>query len=113
MAVNLATPERAHYAALDQRLLAATRAINILPTVAWPASLEQRMIAAYEKGDYALPQVQYLRPDLARARAELAAIEREAETVLAGDPIGDYLCRTASSWRIATEMLDAVGSAET
>jgi len=106
-------PASAHrqYAALDQRLLAATRAINILPTVTWPASLEQRMIAAYEKGDYALPQVSYVRPELAGVRAELMAIEREAERSLAGDPIGDYLCRTAESWRIATDMLEAVGSA--
>lgn len=104
-------PDRKHYAALDQRLLAATRAINILPTVTWPASLEQRMIAAYEKGDYALPQVSYVRPDLAGVRAELMAIEREAEVSLAGDPIGDYLCRTAASWRTATDMLEAVGSA--
>ena len=57
-------PECRHYAALDRRLLAATRAINILPTVAWPASLEQRMIAAYERGDYALPEVSYVRPEL-------------------------------------------------
>ena len=34
------------YAALDQRLLVATRTINILPTVSWPASLERRMIEA-------------------------------------------------------------------
>ena len=104
-------PECRHYAALDRRLLAATRAINILPTVAWPASLEQRMIAAYERGDYALPEVSYVRPELSQVRSELVAIEREAETLLAGDPIGDYLCRTAASWRVATEMLEAVGSA--
>jgi uncharacterized protein (TIGR02421 family) len=108
---TVASPEHKHYAALDQRLLAATRAINILPTVAWPASLEQRMIAAYENGDYVLPHVDYVRPDLAGARAELEAIEREAERSLAGDPIGEYLCRTAGSWRIATDMLGAVGSA--
>jgi len=104
------TPERNHYAALDRRLLAATRAINILPTVAWPASLEQRMIAAYERGDYALPDVRYVRPELSQVRSELVAIENEAGTLLAGDPIGDYLCRTAASWRVATEMLEAVGS---
>lgn len=106
-----ATPLLQRYAALDRRLLAATRGINILPTVAWPGSLERRMIAAYGKGQFTLPQVDYLRPELGEARAELAAIEREAVAVAAGDPIGDYLCRTAGSWRIATEMLEAVGSA--
>jgi uncharacterized protein (TIGR02421 family) len=105
------TPARQHYAALDRRLLAASRAINILSTVSWPASLEQRMIAAYDRGDYSLPQVEYVRPDLAGVRAELVAIEREADTLLAGDPIGEYLCRSARSWHVATQMLDAVGSA--
>jgi uncharacterized protein (TIGR02421 family) len=101
-------PELQRYADLDQRLLAAVRGIRILPTVAWPASLEDRMIEAYTKGNYTLPDVRYQRPDLAEARAELAAIEREADD---GDPLGDYLKRTAESWRIAAEMLEAVGTA--
>jgi uncharacterized protein (TIGR02421 family) len=95
------------YAALDKRLLAAVRGIGVLATVAWPASLEARLIDAYRRGEYTLPEVGYVRPDLAAARAELAAIEREA-----GDahPLGDYLRRSAESWRIAAEMLEAVGS---
>jgi len=101
-------PELQRYAALDQRLLTAVRGIQILPTVAWPASLEDRMIAAYSRRAYALPKVDYAVPDLAEVRAELAAIEAEA-----GDthPVGDYLRRTAESWRIATDMLGAVGTA--
>jgi uncharacterized protein (TIGR02421 family) len=102
--------DQQHYADLDRRMLAAARSINILPTVAWPASLEQRMIAAYDQGRYALPEVHYVRPDLGQAHAELVAVEREAQASLDGDPIGDYLCRTAASWRIAAEMLEAVGS---
>ncbi|KRF01934.1 hypothetical protein ASG87_10535 [Frateuria sp. Soil773] len=101
-------PGLQRYAALDQRLLAAARGINILPTVAWPASLEDRMIAAYAQGRFTLPEVGYVRPDLSATRAELAAIEREAGH---DDPLGEYLCRTAESWRIAAEMLEAVGTA--
>ncbi len=105
-------PELQHYAALDQRLLAAVRGIRILPTVAWPASLESRMIEAYGKGRFALPEVSYVRPDLSAARAELAAIEAAAgEEGSATDPLGDYLRRTAASWRVAAEMLESVGSA--
>lgn len=100
-------PGMQRYADLDQRLLAAVKGIRILPTVAWPASLEDRMIAAYSKGQYALPEVTYHAPDLSAERAELAAIEREAGY---DDPIGEYLCRTAESWRIAAEMLEAVGT---
>lgn len=97
------------YAALDQRLLAVVRGIRILPTVAWPASLESRMIEAYSQGRFALPQVTYARPDMAAVRAELADIEAAAA---GGDPLGDYLRRTAASWQTAAQMLEAVGTAD-
>jgi uncharacterized protein (TIGR02421 family) len=95
------------YAALDKRLLAAVKGINILSTVSWPASLEDRMIEAYGKGQYALPEVSYRKPDLSEVRKELAAIEKEAGD---GDPLREYLRRTAESWRVAAEMLEAVGT---
>jgi uncharacterized protein (TIGR02421 family) len=95
------------YAALDKRLLAAVRGINILATVSWPASLEDRMIEEYGRGQYTLPEITYKRPDLSEARKELAAIESEAGD---GNPLGEYLRRTAESWRIAAEMLEAVGT---
>ena len=108
-------PALQRYAELDRRLLAAVRGIGILAAVAWPASLESRMIADFARGRFALPEVAYARPDLSGARAELAAIEREAAAVADaaddGRALGDYLRRTAESWRIAAEMLEAVGSA--
>ncbi|WP_130617376.1 flavohemoglobin expression-modulating QEGLA motif protein [Dyella amyloliquefaciens] len=100
-------PSLQRYADLDQRLLAAVKGIRILSSVAWPASLEDRMIAAYAKGQFSLPEVSYQAPDFSAERAELAAIEREAGY---DDPMGEYLCRTAESWRIAAEMLEAVGT---
>ena len=105
-------PALQRYAELDRRLLAAARGIAILPTVAWPASLENRMIAAYAAGRFALPEISYTRPDLAAARAELVAIEAAAggRDGLDVDPLGDYLRRTAESWRIAADMLESVGT---
>ena len=106
------SPTLQRYADLDKRLLAAARGITILPTVAWSASLENRMIAAYSKGFFTLPDVIYKRPDLSAPRAELAAIEAEAGGKDPDDidPLGDYLRRTAESWLIAAEMLEAVGT---
>jgi uncharacterized protein (TIGR02421 family) len=103
-------PSLQRYAELDQRLLAAVRGIHILPTVAWPASLESRMIEVYSRGRFTLPQVSYVRPDLTAARAELAAIEHAAGADAQADPLGDYLQRTADSWLVAAEMLQAVGT---
>ena len=99
--------ELRRYAELDRRLLAAVKPIHILPTVAWPASLENRLIEAYGQGRFSLPEVSYQRPDLASTRAELAAIEAAAGT---DDPLGEYLMRTAESWRVAAEMLESVGT---
>ncbi|APG03340.1 hypothetical protein BJI69_05045 [Luteibacter rhizovicinus DSM 16549] len=101
------TPDMRRYAALDQRLLAAVRAIRILPTVSWPASVEERLIAEFGAGRLSLPDIRYRPPDLGGTRAELEAIERE---VCEDHPIAEYLRRTAESWRVATEMLDAAGT---
>ncbi len=100
------------YAALDHRLLAAVRGIHILSTVAWPASLESRLITAFASGRVSLPRVDYVRPDFSAARAELASIAAAAgggdpEDI---DPVADYLRRTAESWRTAARMLEAVGT---
>ncbi len=110
---KLVDPALQRYAELDQRLLAAVRGIHILSTVAWPASLETRMIEAYSRGLYRLPEVSYRVPDFATARAELAAIAAAAGGCDAQDidPLGDYLRRSAESWAIAAQMLEAVGSA--
>ena len=86
------------------------KGIRILPTVAWPASLENRLIADFAAGRYTLPEVQYQRPDHAAARAELEAIESAA--LAQGGALGEYLARTAESWRIAAEMLEVVGTAQ-
>lgn len=106
-------PALKRYAELDQRLLAAVRGIHILSTVAWPASLESRMIEAYGQGRFSLPEVSCRVPDLTDARTELASIEVAVGGVDAAevDPLGDYLRRTAESWQIAAQMLEAVGTA--
>ena len=99
--------ELEHCAALDRRLVAAIRRIRILPTVAWPPTLEQTFLALGEGAAPRLPQVHYTPPDLARERAELEAIRNEAD---AAHPLGDYLRSTAASWLTAAAMLEAVGT---
>lgn len=95
------------YADLDQRLVAATRGIRLLDSVSWPAAIELDFIAAWKAGKAALPTVAYPQVDFAATREELAAIVRAAD---ASHPLGDYIVRSAESWRIATELLDAMGT---
>lgn len=94
--------------ALDARLVAAIRRIRLLQVVSWPASAQRHFINNWQRGFRSLPDVRYNVPDLSDEREELIAIHAEAE---AGHPVGDYLRRSAESWRIATELLESVGTA--
>jgi uncharacterized protein (TIGR02421 family) len=95
------------YSELDRRLVAATRGIHLLQLVSWPASIEMEFVAAWKSGTAKLPEIAYRRIDFSETREALAAIALAAE---AGHPLGDYIRRTAHSWRIATELLEAVGT---
>lgn len=99
----------AHCTALDARLVQAIRGIRLLQIVSWPASAQQRFLDNWRRGQRSLPDVRYAAPDLREAREELVSIYKQAD---AGHPVGDYLRRSAESWRIATDLLQSVGSAE-
>jgi uncharacterized protein (TIGR02421 family) len=109
-ATDLAVREAEHLTRcsdLDARLVAAIRGIRLLQAVSWPAALQQQFIEAWKRGERQLPEVSYARADLSRERAELIAVSAAADP---GHPVGQYLRRSAESWRIATELLEAVGT---
>jgi uncharacterized protein (TIGR02421 family) len=101
------TQPSAHHVELDQRLVAATRGIRVLASVSWPASVERGFIAAWKKGHARLPEITYAVGDYTDTRATLDDIIGAADPQ---HPLGDYIRRTAQSWRIATELLDAMGT---
>jgi len=92
---------------LDRRLVAAVKGIKLLAAVSWPASVQQTFLEQWHAGRPQLPQVGYAASDFSRTREELEDIYLQADTQ---HPLGDYLRRSAQSWRIATELLDAVGT---
>jgi uncharacterized protein (TIGR02421 family) len=95
------------YSELDRRLVAATRGIRLLQSVSWPASIEMDFVAAWKAGTARLPEITYPKFDFAETREALLGISIAAEP---GHPLGDYIRRTAQSWRIATELLDSIGT---
>ena len=95
------------YAELDRRLVEATRGIRLLDAVSWPASIEDSFVPAWRAGAAKLPVIRYARVDHAQTRKTLDAIAAEAD---ATDPLGDYIRRTAESWHVATELLEAMGT---
>ena len=106
MADSEATLKRC--AELDRRLVAAVKGIKLLASVSWPAKVQQKFLQGWRAGNPQLPKVEYAKSDFAATREELEDIFLSAD---AQHPVGDYLRRTAQSWRIATELLDAVGTA--
>jgi uncharacterized protein (TIGR02421 family) len=105
MAESAATLEKC--SELDRRLVAAVKGIKLLASVSWPARVQQIFLEGWHAGNPQLPKVDYARSDFSRVREELESIFLAADSQ---HPVGDYLRRTAQSWRIATELLDAVGT---
>jgi uncharacterized protein (TIGR02421 family) len=95
------------FSELDRRLVAAVKGIKLLAAVSWPTSVQMQFLEAWRGGCTLLPKVEYAPVDLSRARAELEAISLAAD---GEHPVGDYLRRTAQSWRTATELLEAAGT---
>ena len=79
------------HADLDRQLVAAVKGIRLLGSVSWPASAQTAFLERWHKGTVSMP------------------IHDAAD---AKHPVGDYIRRSAESWRVATELLDAVGTPE-
>jgi hypothetical protein len=69
--------------------------------------VQSAFLDAWHSGRPQLPKVEYEKNDYSRTREELEEVFLGADP---GHPVGDYLRRTAQSWRTATELLDAVGT---
>jgi uncharacterized protein (TIGR02421 family) len=101
-------PDVLHHAALDARLVKAARGIRLLGLVSWPASEQAQFLAAWARGNPALPVHDYPQLDFSDARRELDAVAAEAD---AAHPLGRYLVESAASWSIAAELLESLGTA--
>lgn len=102
-----ADPALLHHAALDARLVAAVRPIRMLEAVSWPAQVQESFLAAWRVGHLSMPRIAYPRFDFHEVRHELDAVYRAADP---DHPLGHYLRQTSESWRIATRLLDVLGS---
>jgi uncharacterized protein (TIGR02421 family) len=101
------TREIEHHTALDLRLVAAVKEIRLLESISWPAAAQAAFLAAYRSGNLVMPKIEYRRQDLHEVRAELLAVDKACDR---NHPIGRYIHQTSESWRIATRLLDVVGT---
>ena len=102
-----ASKEVAHHAALDARLVAAVKPIRLLESVSWPASAQEEFLSTWRRGQVRMPRIDYRKQDLSAVRAELDAIAGACDR---DHPLGRYLSLTCESWRIASRLLDVLGS---
>jgi uncharacterized protein (TIGR02421 family) len=96
------------FAELDAQLVAAVKGIKLLASLSWPASVQRTFLEHWRAGRARMPEVEYVRNDYSRSREELERVIAGAD---AAHPVGDYLRRTAQSWCLATQLLDAAATA--
>lgn len=107
MPTNNQTMQR--FVELDRQLVVAVRGIKLLGGLSWPASAQNQFLDQWRHGSTHLPAIEYPHTDFRDTRDALTRIEQSVD---ATHPIGEYLLRTAQSWRIATDLLDAAGTAQ-
>lgn len=98
-----------HHADLDARLVRAVRSLRLLQQVSWKQRLQQEFLAHWQQGRVRLPEPEYPVEDLGEVRRELAAICGACD---GDDPLGLYVRRTAESWQVAANLLEALGTPE-
>ena len=94
--------------ACDQALLEVGSKIRVLNAISWPATLETRFLDDWRAGRPRLPE-----PALVPQphTAEIAALDAIMGELDRGHPIGNWLYKSAWSFRVAARMLAQIGQA--
>src|SRR5207342_1769654 len=99
----------ADLAECDRALMSIGPKIKVLKAIDWPAELEQRFLASWQRGAPELP----VPPAPAQALGdEVAALEALMRRIDRGHPIGHWLFKTAWSYAVAARMLTHAGTPE-
>jgi uncharacterized protein (TIGR02421 family) len=92
--------------ASDQALLAVGRRIRVLNAIGWPAELETRFLEGWRAGRPQLPQPALTPQPHA---AEIEALDAIMAGLDRGHPVGNWLYKSAWSYRVAARMLAQIG----
>ena len=92
---------------VDAAIVRIGRKIRVLDAIAWPAALEDRFLAGYRANRMELPHPQLQPQDLDTEIAELAILSKRLDR---GHPLGNWLYKTAWSYRVAAHMLRGIGT---
>jgi len=101
------SPDIAHHAALDARMVKAARGIRLLSLASWPATVQAPFLESFARGQPQLPQIEYAKLEFGDERRELEAIGEQADPA---HPLGRYLIESTRSWAVAAQLLEALGT---
>ncbi len=99
-------PALAPLLAVDARLAKLGSRIRVLSGLAWPIELETRFLDGWRAGKPTLPAPPTQPVDHTDT---LAALDDILQHLDRGHPVGDWLYRTAWSYRVAARMLGSIG----
>src|SRR6478672_2419526 len=102
-------PTLHHFIDVDQRLTTVGRRIRVLKVIGWPPALEDRFLDTWRAGRPELPQPQTQPQPL---EAETQALDAIMGALDRGHPLGNWLYKTAWSYRVAAQMLAHIGQPE-
>ncbi|HEY0502642.1 MAG TPA: flavohemoglobin expression-modulating QEGLA motif protein [Lysobacter sp.] len=95
--------------AQDRRLVELGRKVCVLKAIGWPSEMEDRFLAQWRAGRPELPEPTNGPVHLGDTIAGLCALMVEIDR---RHPIGRWLYKTAWSYRVAAQMLGAIGTPE-
>jgi uncharacterized protein (TIGR02421 family) len=92
--------------ACDRALVKVGKKIRVLNAIGWPAALEEVFLAGWRQGKPKLPE-----PGLSAQphTEEIAALDAIMADLDRGHPIGEWLYKSAWSYRVAARMLEQIG----
>ena len=90
----------------DRALVEVGKKIRVLNAIAWPAAMEEVFLDGWRAGKPQLPQPPLAPRPHPEEIATLDAIMRDLDR---GDPIGNWLYKSAWSYRVAARMLEQIG----
>lgn len=106
---SMSDPALAGLLECDRALVAIGRRIKVLKAIDWPSTLEEPFLAGWRRGQPQLPTP----PTQPRALpADAGALDELMRGVDRGHPVGNWLFKTAWSYRVALQMLAGIGTPE-
>jgi len=102
-----ADPALAPLLEFDAKIARLGGKIRVLASLAWPVEMEARFLQGWRAGNPEMPAPPAQSADPA---ATLAALDDILRRLDRGHPVGDWLYKTAWSYRVAADMLSHVGT---